>query len=401
LLDGGCSLLPILFDCFKVYKRTHPDDPSKNPGSAKKETMILCGHFQILLLYDVAEAIDLAKLRELLGTRGGQLKHEFPRRTPDYVRFENPPVIETGRPLTLSTGEQLTYSIKYYAFAVVVVQFDLPFECDWNVLLTQTARWMDVSELEPHAREILREHLAQVAPAIVRPNDQWLQEDYLVINLQEIRDQENGIPTAAELLSSHAAQIAQLIRGELSPLAPRAAEEVEKSSLSYYQSDMVVVGSSAAFVYDRSEDAIATSQVLEYAKMQFLEFRYYDGLMSRLLSEVYDTLEKKPNILLSRWSIPRDAQRFNTIRLDVMELTERVDNAIKFVSDAYYARIYRLAATRMGVPDYRKLVDDQLQAAGDLYDIMVNQFNESRSFVIEVIVTILALLDVLLLLTGR
>jgi uncharacterized Rmd1/YagE family protein len=164
---------------------------------------------------------------------------------------------------------------------------------------------------------------------------------------------------------------------------------------------MVVVGSSAALVYDRSEDARATSQVLEYAKMQFLEFRYYDGLMTRLLSEVYDTLEKKQNILLSRWSIPRDAQRFNTIRLDVMELTERVDNAIKFVSDAYYARIYRLAATRMGVPDYRKLVDDQLQAAGDLYDIMVNQFNESRSFLLEVIVTILALLDVILLLKGK
>jgi hypothetical protein len=363
--------------------------------------MLLCGRFQILLLYDVAEAFDLSKLRELLGTRGGQLKHEFPRRTPDYVRFENPPVIETDQPLTLSTGEQLTYTIKYYSFAVVVVQFNLHFEGDWNALLSQAARWMDTSDVEPHAREILREHLAQISAAIVRPNDQWLQEDYLIINLQEIRDEGSGVPTAAELLTAHTAQIAQLIRGELCPLAPSALEEITQSSLSYYQSDMVVVGSSAALVYDRSEDARATSQVLEYAKMQFLEFRYYDSLMTRLLSEVYDTLEKKTNILLSRWSIPRDARRFNTIRLDVMELTERVDNAIKFVSDAYYARIYRLAATRMGVPDYRKLVDDQLQAAGDLYDIMVDQFNESRSFVLEVIVTILALLDVILLLTGR
>jgi hypothetical protein len=56
-------------------------------------------------------------------------------------------------------------------------------------------------------------------------------------------------------------------------------------------------------------------------------------------------------VLLSRRTLPREAQRFNTIRLDVMDLTERIDNAIKFVSDIYYARVYRLAATRMGVQD--------------------------------------------------
>src|SRR6202023_4327541 len=126
-------------------------------------------------------------------------------------------------------------------------------------------------------------------------------------------------------------------------------------------SDLVGTGSSAALVYDRADDATATFQVLEYAKMQLLEFRYYDGLMTRLLSDVYDTLETKRNLLLQRWSLPREAERFNTIRLDVMELTERIDNAIKFVSDVYYARIYRVAATRLGVDEYRNLVEGKLR----------------------------------------
>jgi len=81
-----------------------------------------------------------------------------------------------------------------------------------------------------------------------------------------------------------------------------------------------------------------------------------------------------------------------------MELTERVDNAIKFVSDLYYARIYRLAARRVGVPDYRTLVDQKLRTAGDLYGFLVDQFNEARSFVLEVGVAILAVLDIILLL---
>ena len=116
------------------------------------------------------------------------------------------------------------------------------------------------------------------------------------------------------------------------------------------------------------------------------------------LSDVYTALEQRRNVLLSRWSVPRDAKRFNTIRLDVMDLTERIDNAIKFVSDIYYARLYRLAATRMGVPDYRSLVDEKLRTVGELYDVMVDQFNEARSFIVEFAIAILALLDVILLL---
>ena len=363
--------------------------------------MSLCGRFRILRLYDVGEAIDLKKLGAILGPRCVQAEHEFPRRTPEYVRFENPPVVEAAQSLILSTGEEFSYRIKYYSFAVVVVQFDLPFECDWQELLSQAARWMEAPELESRVPEILRERLDEIAPAISKRNDQSLQEEYLVINLQEVRGESHLQPTAAELMAGHGHQIAQLIRGELSPLSPEVADDITHASISYYSSDLVVVGSSGALVYDKSEDATATARVLEHAKMQLLEFRYYDGLMTRLLSEVYDALEKKRNVLLSRWSLPRETERFNTIRLDVMELTERVDNAIKFVSDVYYARLYRLAATRMGVPDYRKLVEDKLKAMGELYDVMVNEFNEARSFVLELAITILALLDVIFLFRDR
>jgi uncharacterized Rmd1/YagE family protein len=82
----------------------------------------------------------------------------------------------------------------------------------------------------------------------------------------------------------------------------------------------------------------------------------------------------------------------------VMELTERIDNAIKFVSDVHYARLYRVAATRMGVPDYRDLVEEKLRTVGELYEVMVDQFNEARSFLVELGIAILALLDVILLL---
>ena len=327
--------------------------------------MLLRGCFRLLFLYDVGEAIDLKRLRELLGPRGGPIRGVFPRRTPEYVRFEEAPIIEPGESVSLGGGQRVACSLKYYAFAVVVVQFDIPFEGDWNNVLAQASRWMDASEIDTPAREIARRHVEQVAPAIIRPTKQdWLVESYFITNLEQIREAGGEPAKAGDLMTSHASEIVQLVRGDFTPVPAKAAAEALETSVSYYPTDLVVAGSTAAVIYDRAEDAAATFQVLEYAKMQLLEFRYYDGLMTRLLSDVYDVLETKRNLLFQRWSLPREAERFNTIRLDVMELTERIDNAIKFVSDVYYARVYRMAAARLGVSEYRNLVEEKLRTDG-------------------------------------
>jgi hypothetical protein len=355
----------------------------------------------LLFLYDVAEAIDLAKLQSLRGARAGPLERPFPKRTPQYVRFEDTPIVERIEALPVGGDAKAATSIKYYAFGVVVVQVEIAFDCDWQFLLSENSRWMDAAAIRGHVREVARLHLEDVAHCVVRPVKDWLQESYLVIEINKIENDLGGQPTAAELLSSHTGEIVQLVRGETTPLSSKACEETLQASLSYYPQDLVVVGANATVVYDGSDDVAAATQVLEYAKMQLLEFRYYDRLMTKVLADFYDLLDQKRNVLLARWSLPRDAQRFNTVRLDVMELTERIDNAIKFVSDIYYARVYRVAATRVGVPDYRLLVEQKLHTAGDLYELLVDQFNEARSFVLEVAVAILAVLDVILLFRGK
>jgi hypothetical protein len=362
--------------------------------------MHLRGSIRMFFFFDVGEAFDLEKLRNLLGSRGGPTKPEFPRRTPDYIRFENPPITEPSEPLTLHSGEKVVCSVKYYEYAIVEVQLEAQFEGDWDVFLAQTSRSMDSVELEPEGRAVAARHMQKVTGAVIKPRDEWLQENFLVVELTEIRDGNGAVVTADELLASRRDQIVQLIRGEAIPLARSSTDRLLEGSLSYYPTDLLVVAATAAFVYDRPEEVAWTIQILEYAKMQLLEFRYYDNFMTRVLSDVYNTLDHKKNVLLSRWTLPGDANRLNTIRLDVMELTERIDNAVKFVSDTFYARAYRLAASRVGVAEYRDLVEQKLETAGELYGFMVAQFNEARLFLLEAAITILCLLDVLLLLRG-
>ena len=77
------------------------------------------------------------------------------------------------------------------------------------------------------------------------------------------------------------------------------------------------------------------------------------------------------------------------------------DNAIKFLSDMFSARLYKLAAAKVGVPDYKNLVTQKLQTAEELYRFMVDQFHQSRAFVLELMVVIILIIDLIYLFHGR
>ena len=354
----------------------------------------LRGSFWVLVLYDVAEQIELKKLRGLAGAEMPRREPAFKHPAPEYVRFERPPVVDYPGPVYIATGEQFQSRVKYFDYGVVSVELELSFESDWGDLVRLSNRWIAAPEVDKCTSELLRARLDRVRPALVQPYQSWLSEDYYVIHLNEALDQEGKLMTAASLLSARGQQIAQIVRGDSTPLAEMERNEALQSSMSYYPNDLLVVGWVAALVYDTPEGAVPAIQLLEYANTQLLEFRHYDDLLTRVLGEVYKILEHKGG-LLRRWRMARQAERLNTMRLDVTELAERTDNAIKFLSDMFYSRVYRVAASKVGVTDYRNLVEQKLRIAGDLYQFMVNEFHQARAFVLEVLVVAILVIELI------
>ncbi len=107
-------------------------------------------------------------------------------------------------------------------------------------------------------------------------------------------------------------------------------------------------------------------------------------------------LEQRTGIL-SRWRMASSATRLHTMLLEVTELTEHADNAIKFLSDMFSARLYKLAAAKVGVPDYKDLVTQKVNTAEELYRFMVDQFNQSRAFFLELTVVIILIIELIYL----
>jgi hypothetical protein len=361
---------------------------------------LLKGSLWALILYDVSEEIRLDQVRDRLGAGQPTPKPEFRHAAPEYVRFARPPVAHPLGEVSIGGARACPCLIKFYDYGVVSVALEIPFEGDWAELVELCGRSIPSPEIERRTLEIARGQLQLVPGALVKPYENWTSEDYYVIHIREAASADGGLMDAREMLDRHGGDIAQIVRGETAPLSDPEQHEILQQWLSYYPSDLVIVGWMAAFVYDTPEGGSPVIQLLEYANTQLIVFRYYDELLTKVLADVYRRLERRRK-LLGRWTMAREAERLNRIRLDVIELTERVDNSIKFLSDMYYARAYRLAARKIGVIDYRDLVDEKLKTAADLYRYIVEEFHQSRAFVLEAMVVAILLIELFYLFRGK
>jgi hypothetical protein len=369
-----------------LEQASHSDTPRLAP---------LTGTVFVLIQFDVCEEIKLARLGEIISARTisqPSMKHP----APGYIRYQRPPVVEPIEPLVLESGERLHGEIKYYDYGVISVVFQLPFAGDWETLVRLASRWVWDIDFSAHASRIVKQRLERAAPALVKPYKEWLSEDYFVFHVREIAE----LPTAVELLEQQGPLVAQIVRGERTRLTESESNEVLQSRISFYPNDLAVIGWNAAFLYDTAAGAETAIQLLEYANSQLLEFRHYDELLTRELEGVYTSLEQGTG-LLRRWRMARSANALYSLLLEVMELTEHADNAIKFLSDMFAARLYRLAAAKVGVPDYKNLVTQKLDTAGDLYRFMVDQFNQSRAFLLELAVVIILVIELIFLFRGK
>jgi hypothetical protein len=368
--------------------------PAPAPSAAVTQNKSLQGSVLVLIQFDVCEEIKLDALRDIFGARRQEASFKHP--APGYVRFERAPVVEPVEPLILESGERLDVKIKYYDYGVLSVVFELPFSGDWDTLVRLASRWVWDTDFTSFAQKIVKQKIERARPALVKLYDSWLHEDYFVFHVRDIA----GNPSASELLSTQGGRIAQIVRGENVPLSDGEQQEIMQSKISYYPNDLAVISWNGAFLYDTTSGAETVIQLLEYANSQLLEFRHYDELLTRELASVYDFMDHGSGIW-ARWRTARRASRLHTVLLDVDELTERADNAIKFLSDMFSARLYKVAASKIGVTDYKDLVNQKVHTAEELYRFMVDQFHQSRAFVLELMVVIILIIDLVWLFKGK
>ena len=347
-------------------------------------------------LYDVAEQIDLVALRSTLGA-GDAARLQPATTAPSYLQYQTPPLVIDGDRVGISHIEGFTARLKFFDYGVVSLALTRPFEGSWAELIAGSQTYIENDALESRAEAAVRGLVGRCTVAMVKTHERFLAEDYLAVSVTAL----DAPLSADELLTERGDALARIVRGERHPLSPQEREEVLRHRLSYLATDLVIPTWNCAFIYDAEPGAVAALELFEFANSQLLEFRYYDDLLDSELARIYRMLQVSGwwHNLFGRGYV-RAAHQLHALFIDVNELTDRTENALKIVGDIYAARVFSLAASRLGLARWKQSVEDKLETLDDVYRFAVEQVSISRGQFLELTVIVILLFELVLFFLG-
>jgi hypothetical protein len=346
------------------------------------------GAFRALFVYDVADTIDLQRLRSVRGEGVSRAPLQLRREaSSEFIQYPVAPLI-----VRLPDLEEphATVRVKIFDFGVVSIRITVPFSGPWAAFGELTRRLRRGAALEAQARAALDDVLAEIKEALDDPHAAIV-EDYFVLEVEQFV----APVTARTLTGEHGSELAQLLLFEDRPLVGGEEHEALRLAYSYYPDDLAVVQWDAAFVYDRADGAEAVEDILEFANSQLVEFRTYDARLDAELDTIYRFGVGVPQ-RASRRSAVRRADQIRFLLVDVLELTDRTANALKIIGDAYYARLYRAVAGRLGLADWQRQIDAKLRSVSEMYRVFQDQAQAARSETLELIVIALVAIEAII-----
>jgi hypothetical protein len=357
---------------------------------------IVTGHVTAFFLYDAAEVIDLAAVATLIG--GTTRVRLTPKTaTPPYVQYEQPPLTIDGSAMGLPEPLGFTVRFKLFDYGVISVALTRPIPGTWPELVDCGITLQDDARLGATCESLARDLITRLEPAMTSPREHLITEDYLVFSITALQNR----PTAQALVEEHGNDIVRLLRGEREPLSRQERDEVLRHRISYLEHDLLVPTWNAAFVYDNDSGAQAASEIVEFANSQLLEFRYYDNLLARELSRIYADLQTPA--WFRGWGgrrYTRAAQQVHALFIDVNDLTDRAENALRVAGDIYTARVLTLTGARLGLDQWKANVQEKLKTLDDIYRFAVEQTGMARGEALEVMIVLILIFELVLFFMG-
>lgn len=357
---------------------------------------VVQGRFHAYFIFDVADSIDLAILKDLRSdwTKSVLVPHAVPSAT--FVQVEVAPLM-TRLPDLRIEGENAAVRIKFYDYGAVSIRLSLPFTGAFPKIIDSLHRLRQSDMLFRQAKEVLNQSLTAVSGALKKQHDPVM-EDYYVVEVNAF-DRQIG---ASELLREYKQALSILVLGETRTLTASEEDESLRLRFSYFESDLSIIQWDAAFIFDTNDGAEVIENILEFANAQLVELRTYDRRLNDALSEVYTwkLARAKPHWLSERALAANRTDQLRTMVVDIRELTDRSCNALKITGDAFYARLYRGIATRLGLSDWQQQIEYKLSALGEIYRFATDQAQHARSDFLEIVVIILIAVEIGVSLIG-
>ena len=366
-------------------------------ATASKAPRIAAGAFHASFLFDVADTIDLTKLVNI----AGESAQPAPLRmratpSPERIQYAIPPLAANLAPVTVD-GRVASMRAKIYDYGVISVRFSFPYAGSWEDFVALCVAMRTGDSLSSLAQTFVKTIIQGCAAALDQPHPA-LEEDYFVSCIEQLEP----VLDAATLLETHRAELVELMSAENRRLASEEVIEDSKLHFSYYPDDLVIVQWDSAFILDTPANAEVLLDLMEFANSQLIELRTYDQRLDAELVNVYLKNRQRPRPWQPsrRRETEQGAEKLGQLLVDVRELVDRSSNALKIIGDAYYARVYRALAARLGLDVWQKQVESKLAAVAEAYRYLTDQAQVARGEFLELIVIALIGIEIIVGVLG-
>jgi hypothetical protein len=346
------------------------------------------GRIYIQRLFDIADEINLTLAEERVAklSRRPQLAANA-----RHIELPTPPLefhLEPQKLLDLSPSP-CEVLVRLYDVGAVVITFMIDIQNIMGEDLIKLGKY--IAEVETDITEVARPISKQISE-VVRPacklgEASQVVEEYTIFYVQNTEPMLNASKLGEGL------DIPRLLLGESESISDGERAQLMRSTFSYRPNDLVCIDWNAAFVLEPS-CAVDVPELLELVSVQMLELRAYDAVVGSALHNLYENLDSNKKSFFRASRFARLSRRIMKLYVDVIETTERIDNALTFLGDTYLARVHRAAVAEFGIPHWQHSLRNKLEVLRQINEIIIQQITSQKSLNIEILIAALIFIEI-------
>lgn len=343
-------------------------------------------------VFDIGKDVNLEKVQAIFDSTNTAQRFRLNRSSKAMI-INNAPLsltVENSKYEALGHVMDLEVSAKIWHFGSISISlaFDIPDHISWNRVIELGNFLENDSNLHTLAIQKVEALISAFNPERLNTVNWETYEDYILYFFKRLEGCEKN---ALEVFDKY--DVFRLILSENNEsLSDQIKKAIYDSTYQYSRDDLAVIDWNSALIIEPS-GSLDIADVIEFALCQLLEMRYYDDILDEKLTYLYSALDqKKFNIFQDHYAkISKEAAK---IYLDIADTVESVENSMKVVGDFYLAKIFRAASMRFRTNDWLDSVNQKLDNLAQVSRLFVNEANEKKSQLLELIIIFLIAIEV-------
>jgi hypothetical protein len=335
--------------------------------------------------YDIGWSIDLEDVNRRITADRERSRLRHKTRAPQYFEYRPAPLRLMQEGVSLAVGQfqsSPTVEVMVYDFGAVTITYRFALDGPFEHLLELSQSLYENEPLLMESRNRIEQLVQAIHPSIERPKIAKEVEDYIIFSIESYSPVES-LP----LWRSRETELAQVLRGEWTPLADQEIQDATSCRISYGVGDAALIDWHSAIIFGTEMDDVRA--VLEFANVELLEMRMLDEQLDTALDEGYAALTRRPRMLPLPGLHDKDSVHIAQLQVDGALLFERVTNTLKLLGDQYLARVYRLASQRFHLEAWDASILRKLETLESIYGKMSDRTTTRRMEVLEWIIIVL------------